>query len=113
MCPFSQRKPWQACPSGGKVAKNTWQEEPDSPRGSISAVSEIPTMTPLLFFTGQATALLGPPRLPRGVRVPLRHSAASEKLSPVKLAMPTTHPRSLMLIPCPCTPPAVGKVVTE
>src|ERR1700681_2601062 len=36
-----------------------------SPRGSGVAVCEIPAMMPMLFFTGQATLLLGPPSVPR------------------------------------------------
>src|SRR5712692_641400 len=76
MAPFCQRKPLQIRPVGTPAAKNG-QHEKSSPSGSLSAVSEIPTITPLLLLTGQATALFGPPSVPRGTVDPFTQRVAT------------------------------------
>ena len=47
-----------------------------SPSGSGVRVWEIPTMIPEVFFTFHVTLLFGPPRVPRSVNAPFRHSVA-------------------------------------
>ena len=66
--PFAHRNPLQILPVGAAGAKKA-QQENASPSGLFSSVSEMPTMTPLLRFTGQATALLrsGAPSVPRSI----------------------------------------------
>jgi hypothetical protein len=74
-------------------------------------VSEIPTTTPLLLLTGQATALLkpGPPRAPRSITCgPPTHKAACETLSSCWLANPVAQPRLLIPAPPPLNPPSVS-----
>src|SRR5262245_31013739 len=117
MTPFSQRKPLQTLPVGSPGAKNGQQEKAfgNGLRGLSCSVSEMPTMTPLLLLTGQATALLvsGPPREPRSIGIgPLIHNAARETASPCRLAWPATQPRLLMLL-APAPPPRPCKMVTS
>src|SRR5215469_1435311 len=79
--------------------------------GLSSFVSEIPTIVPLLLFTGHATALFvpGPPRAPKSIICgPATHKAACETLSPCWFANPETQPRSLMPLPLPFNPPSVS-----
>src|SRR5579863_5842484 len=111
---FCQRKPLHIFPVGLAGVKNG-QQEKASPRGLLSAVSEMPTISPLLFSTGQATTLLAaaPPSAPRSIAfVVLNHNAAWPTLSPAKLARPVTQPRLLMLFAAPALPPRVGRVIT-
>src|SRR4030095_7718717 len=106
--------PLQIFPVGTPGAKKG-QHENASPRGLSSLVSEIPTINPLLFFTGHAEALLvsGPPSVPRssGVLEPRVQRAACETVSPVLFACPTTSTRLLMLF-APAPPPKPSSVVT-
>src|SRR5262245_44046972 len=95
-------------PVGVPAAKNG-QHENASPSGFISARSEIPTIRPLLFFTGQATVLFGPPSVPSGTCFPCTQSKALENSSPARLAEPVIQPRSLMLFAPPATPLSPGR----
>src|SRR6266478_2231018 len=106
MVPFCQRKPLQMRPVGTPAAKNG-QHEKFSPRGSVSVVSEIPTITPLLFLAGHATALFNPPSsVPRGMVNPCTQSVATDVASPARLPAPVIQPRSLMLLALPAVPPS-------
>src|ERR1700742_1847934 len=114
MIPFRQRKPLQILRVGVPGVKNG-QHEKASPSGLSSAVSEIPTIRPLSFFTGHATALLvlAPPKLPRSIALErFTHNAACPTVSPLKLARPVAQSALLMLFAWPAVPPRVGSATT-
>src|SRR5436305_1010616 len=71
----------------------------------------MPTTRPELLFTDQVTALLGPPRVPRSVRAPSRHSAACRILLPAKFEYPASQPGLLMLLARLFVPPNDGRSV--
>src|SRR5262245_6003080 len=117
MTPFSQRNPLQTFPVGAPGAKNGQHEKElcNGLSGLSCVVSEMPTMTPPLLLTGQATALFvsGPPREPRSIGTgPPIQSAARDPASPALLACPVTQPRSLMPL-APAPPPSPCRVVTS
>src|SRR5262252_5639237 len=114
MVPLVQRNPRQILYVGAPRVKNG-QQENASPRGLLSAVSEIPTSSPLTSLTGQAMALLAssPPKLPRSMAwIALFHSAAWPTVFPGRLARPAAQLRLLMLFACPSVPPSVGRLIT-
>src|ERR1700722_7855329 len=76
----------------GKFASAQLQS---SPNRFTSAVSVIPTIWPWLFLLGQATALFGPPRVPRSSGTPAHSSACS--VVAVAEALPAIQPILLML----------------
>src|SRR5260370_37809291 len=81
----------------GTPSPKKGQHEKFSPTGSMSGNSEIPTITPLLLLTGQATALFGPPEsVPRGIAVPFTQRAATLLKLPGKLTTPVNGNRSVM-----------------
>src|SRR5438445_3671921 len=73
----------------GTPSPKKGQHEKFSPTGSMSGNSEIPTITPLLLLTGQATALFGPPEsVPRGMVLPFTQRVATVVKFPGKLSTP-------------------------
>src|SRR5437867_9544616 len=91
----------------GSPVPTKGQHEKFSPRGSSSGNSEMPTITPLLFLTGQATALFGPPpSVPRGIVDPCSQRVATDVASPARLSEPVTQPRLLMPLALPAVPPS-------
>src|SRR5215471_15481287 len=112
MPPFLQRNPLQIFPVGDPGVKNG-QQEKASPRGLFSPVSEIPAMSPRLFFIGHATALLAlaPPSAPRSITLELfSHTEAWPTWSPPKSAIPAAHPRSLILLAATAALQSAGSV---
>src|SRR6266436_5056085 len=113
MVPFCQRKPLQTRPVGTPAGKKG-QHEKLSPRGSFSAVSEMPTITPLLLLTGHATALFGPPStVPKGMVDPRTQRVATDVASPARLSAPVIQPRLLMPLPLPAVPPSSPSSTTR
>src|SRR5581483_10819115 len=104
MWPNSHLNPTQVCPlceAGRKAAQLH-----ASPFGSMLAVSEMPTTSPVLFSPGQATALLGPPRVPRSMGKPISQRTACAVASPVRLDSPADHPKSLTPLSALTLPPS-------
>ena len=109
--PSFQRKPTQRKPVRVAAGKKKPQLQV-SIFGSASAVCEMPVSTPRVFFTGQSTALFGPPSVPRSVSVPLSHSVAWMLWLLLTRERPATHPRLLMLVPRLEVPPSERSTVT-
>jgi hypothetical protein len=59
-------------------------------RGCGVVVCAMPAISPLVFFTGHATLLFGPPSVPRSKRKPYSHSIACRLLLSGKFANPAT-----------------------
>src|SRR5215475_12033165 len=90
--PSSHTNPRQIKPILSGPGKKI-RELHSSPNGSRSAVWAIPTIIPLLFFTGHITALFGPPSVPRGNSSPSRHKVACRLVLLDSLEKPVTQPR--------------------
>src|SRR5215207_7049635 len=101
--------PRQTCPV--TLGKNAEQLQ-SSPRGSIAAVSVMPTIIPRLLRPGHCTLLLGPPSVPRSSIDPSRHRVACRVPSPGRLENPTTQSRLLMPLPRLTVPPRVEESLT-
>jgi hypothetical protein len=73
----------------------------------------MPAIKPLVFFTGQATLLFGPPSVPRSKRNPYNHSIAWRLLLSARFANPAMRLWSLMLLPAFSLPPSAARLTTR
>ena len=109
MTPFCHRKPKQRLPRPVALGKKNPQLH-FSLYGSGSFDCAIPLTIPRTFFTGQSTALFGPPSVSRSVSTPFRHRVACLDWLPSRLERPATQPRSLMLNPTLEVPPSWSRL---
>jgi hypothetical protein len=84
-----------------------------SPRGCGVVVCAMPAIRPLVFFTGHATLLFGPPSVPRSKRNPYSHSIAWRLLLSARFAKPAMRLWSLMLLPAFSPPPSAARLTTR
>src|SRR5690242_18600825 len=106
--PCAHTKPRHVLPVGGRNVEQLQL----SPLGSGVPVCAIPEITPKSFSTGQSTALLAPPRVPRSVLMPNGHAAAWMVWLSPSVDWPATSPNWLMLLPIALLPPSEASSTT-